>query len=45
MRLETSVGRVAAQGLYRSLGFREIQRYYELPKDVRDSMVFFELGL
>jgi putative acetyltransferase len=45
MRLDTSIGQVAAQGLYRSLGFQEIQPYYELPEDVRNSMVFFELRL
>ncbi len=44
-RLDTSIGQVAAQGLYRSLGFQEIPPYYELPESVRTSMIFMELRL
>ncbi|MEN9561906.1 MAG: putative N-acetyltransferase YsnE [Chloroflexota bacterium] len=45
MRLDTSMGQVAAQGLYRSLGFQEIEPYYELPEEMRKSILFFELRL
>jgi ribosomal protein S18 acetylase RimI-like enzyme len=45
MRLDTSLGQVAAQGLYCSLGFQEIPPYYELPESVRTNMVFMELRL
>jgi len=45
MRLDTSHGQVAAQGLYRSLGFQEIPPYHELPENVRTNMVFMELRL
>jgi ribosomal protein S18 acetylase RimI-like enzyme len=45
MRLETSLGQVAAQGLYRSLGFRHIAAYYELPEGLQANLVFMELRL
>ena len=45
MRLETTIGQVAAQGLYRSLGFHETQPFYEVPEEIQDSMLFFERKL
>jgi putative acetyltransferase len=45
MRLDTGIGQVAAQGLYRRLGFQEIPPYYELPEDVQQSLLFFEIRL
>lgn len=45
MRLDTSFGQVAAQGLYRSLGFQEIPPYYDLSEGLRTKMVFMELQL
>jgi hypothetical protein len=34
-----------AQGLYKRLGFRTIQPYYELPDELRAWLVFMELKL
>ena len=45
MRLDTSLRQVAAQGLYRSLGFREIPVYYDIPEDLRVNAIFMELAL
>jgi ribosomal protein S18 acetylase RimI-like enzyme len=45
MRLDTSHGQVAAIRLYRSLGFQEIEPYYDAPPEVRDSLTFMELPL
>jgi GNAT superfamily N-acetyltransferase len=45
MRLDTSVRQAEANGLYRRLGFQIIEPYYELPKDVRNWLVFMELRL
>lgn len=45
MRLDTTIAQVAAQGLYRSLGFRETQPFYAVPEDIQSSMLFFELKL
>jgi putative acetyltransferase len=45
MRLDTSVRQVAAQGLYRRLGFRVVPPYYDLPDDLRRWLVFMELPL
>lgn len=45
MRLDTSHGQVAALGLYRSLGFREIAPYYSAPPEVRAYQTFMELVL
>jgi putative acetyltransferase len=45
MRLDTSVRQREAEGLYRKLGFRQIEPYYELPKPLRDWLVFMERDL
>lgn len=45
MQLDTGPRQLAAQGLYRSLGFKDIAPYYELPEDLRESMLFMELAL
>ena len=41
MRLDTSPRQLAALGLYRSLGFQEIDPYHELPIE----LIFMELSL
>jgi len=45
MRLDTSVRQTEAQALYEKLGFRSIEPYYELPRAIRDWLVFMELSL
>jgi len=45
MRLDTGPRQLAAQTLYRSLGFREIKPYYELPQELAEKMLFMELTL
>jgi putative acetyltransferase len=45
MRLDTGFLQVEAQGLYRSLGFREIEPYYPVPDAVRRGALFMELQL
>jgi len=45
MRLDTSIRRTEALGLYSSLGFRTIQPYYPLPADMSAWLVFMELNL
>lgn len=45
MRLDTGFLQVEAQGLYRSLGFREIAPYYPVPDSVRKGALFMELQL
>ena len=45
MQLDTSVRQVEAQTLYRSLGFKEIAPYYELPEELKSWLVFMELSL
>ena len=45
MRLETAPQLEAARGLYRSLGFQEIEPYDQVPEAYRDFDVFMELSL
>ena len=45
MRLDTSNRQTEAMRLYERLGFRRIAPYAELPEDMRDWLVFFELAL
>ena len=45
MRLDTGCKQVEAQRLYRSLGFKEIQPYYDLPEKLQNWLVFMELPL
>jgi ribosomal protein S18 acetylase RimI-like enzyme len=45
MMLDTGPRQVEAQGLYRKLGFRDAEPYYEMSPDLRDWLVFMELDL
>ena len=45
MLLDTSFRQTEAQGLYRRLGFREIDPYYSLPDRLRNWLVFMALDL
>ena len=45
MRLDTSLRQAEALQLYRTLGFHEIEPYYELSEELRDWLVFMELEL
>lgn len=45
MRLDTGPRQIAAQTLYRSLGFKKIAPYYNLPKDLAEKGLFMELDL
>ena len=45
MRLETSTRQVAALGLYRRLGFAEIEPYYEVAAHLRPALVFMEVAV
>jgi GNAT superfamily N-acetyltransferase len=45
MLLDTSIRQAEAQALYRRLGFRDSEPYYELPDDLRRWLVFMELPL
>ena len=45
MRLDTSIRQDEAIGLYRRLGFKTIEPYYELPEALRNWLVFMELVL
>jgi ribosomal protein S18 acetylase RimI-like enzyme len=45
MRLDTGPLQPEAQALYRGLGFREIDCYYDCPDDLRRSLLFMEQRL
>jgi GNAT superfamily N-acetyltransferase len=45
MRLDTSKWQREAMQLYQRAGFRRIPAYYDLPDDMKDWLVFFELTL
>ena len=45
MRLDTGPRQTPAQTLYRSLGFQNIEPYYELPHELVVNMLFMELIL
>jgi GNAT superfamily N-acetyltransferase len=45
MRLDTSIRQDEAKGLYQHLGFKTIEPYYELPKELKSWLVFMELVL
>jgi GNAT superfamily N-acetyltransferase len=45
MMLDTGPKQHEAQGLYRKLGFRDVEPYYSLSPELRDWLVFMELDL
>lgn len=45
MRLDTGIRHHEAQALYKSLGFRPIEAYYDCPEELRELMLFMELDL
>jgi GNAT superfamily N-acetyltransferase len=45
MLLDTGPAQSEAQGLYRRLGFRDTEPYYDLTPQLRDWLVFMELDL
>lgn len=45
MRLDTGYRQIAAQKLYRRLGFRERDAYYTVPDDLKPILAFFEREL
>jgi len=45
MRLDTGARQIEAQTLYRSVGFKDIAPYYDLPDDLSAWLVFMELDL
>ena len=45
MRLDTSFRQTEALQLYRTLGFREIEPYYELSQELKDWLIFMEREL
>jgi ribosomal protein S18 acetylase RimI-like enzyme len=45
MRLDTGPRQIAAQRLYRSLGFRAVRAYYELPRELSEIVILMELAL
>jgi GNAT superfamily N-acetyltransferase len=45
MYLDTSTRQTEARSLYRSLGFAEVEPYYETPQELRGWLVFMRLDL
>lgn len=45
LRLDTGSRHTEAQALYGTLGFRQIEPYYECPPELREIMLFMELDL
>jgi len=45
MRLDTGIRQDEAKGLYRRMGFKTIEPYYELSEELRSWLVFMELFL
>jgi GNAT superfamily N-acetyltransferase len=45
MRLDTSHRQKEALALYESVGFKPVAPYYDLPKEMRDWLVFMEMRL
>ena len=45
MLLDTSIGQHEALGLYRSLGFVDVEPYYDVAPVLREWLVFLRLGL
>ena len=45
MYLDTSLRQAEALSLYRSLGFSEVEPYYDTPRPLRDWLVFLKLDL
>ena len=45
MLLDTGPAQREAQGLYRKLGFKEVEPYYELSPELRHWLMFMELDL
>lgn len=45
MYLDTSMRQTEALSLYRSLGFAEVEPYYQAPQGVRDWLIFMRLDL
>ncbi|MEM7065455.1 MAG: GNAT family N-acetyltransferase [Cyanobacteria bacterium P01_B01_bin.77] len=45
MRLDTGIHQTVAQKLYQSMGFQQIQPYYDVPKILEEGLIFMELVL
>ena len=45
MQLDTSIRQAEALGLYRRMGFTEIEPYYDVAEELRGWLVFMELEL
>jgi hypothetical protein len=45
MYLDTSTGQAEARSLYLSLGFTEVEPYYDLPQEISRWLIFMRLDL